>query len=52
MFVFAIKCLLGILLIIWAIMMFVEIFKKKPVLTNAENLHVKEHMDAFGCKDG
>jgi hypothetical protein len=54
MFVFAIKCLLGILLIIWAILMFVEIFKKKPALANSENniLHVKEHMDVFGCKDG
>lgn len=54
MFVFIIKVVLGILLIIWAIMMFVEIFKKKPALTDSENniLYVKEHMDVFGCKDG
>ena len=54
MFVFIIKVVLGILLVIWAIMMFVEIFKKKPVLTNAEKdiLYVKEHMEIFGCKDG
>ena len=54
MFVFIIKIVLGILLIIWAIMMFVEIFKKKPALTDSENniLYVKEHMDVFGCKDG
>ena len=54
MFVFIIKVVLGILLIVWATMMFVEIFKKKPTLTNSENniLYVKEHMDVFGCKDG
>ena len=54
MFIFIIKVALGILLIVWATMMFVEIFKKKPTLTNSENniLYVKEHMDVFGCKDG
>ena len=54
MFVFIIKVVLGILLIVCATMMFVEIFKKKPALTKSENniLYVKEHMDVFGCKDG
>lgn len=53
MFVFIIKVALGILLIVWAIMMFVEVFKKKPALTNAEKdiLYVKEHVEIFGCKD-
>ena len=53
MFVFAIKCLLGILLIIWAIMMFVEIFKKKTTYTDAESkiLYVKEHRETFGCSN-
>lgn len=53
MFVFAIKCSLGILLIIWAIMMFVEIFKKKPIYTNAESkiLYIKEHRETFGVSD-
>ena len=54
MFVFIIKVLLGLLLIVWAIMMFVEIFKKKPTYTDSESkiLYVKEHMDVYGCKDG
>ncbi len=54
MFVFTIKCLLGVLLIAWAIMMFVEIFKKKSIHTDDKNkiLYVKKHMDVFGCKDG
>ena len=53
MFVFAIKCLLGILLLIWAVMMFVEIFKKKPICTDAENkiLYIKEHRETFGVSD-
>ena len=53
MFVFAIKCLLGVLLIIWTIMMFVEIFKKKPTYTDAENkiLYIKEHRESFGVSD-
>ena len=53
MFVFAIKCLLGILLIIWAILMFVEIFKKKTTYTDAESkiLYVKEHRETFGVSD-
>ena len=53
MFVFTIKCLLGILLIIWAIMMFVEIFKKKTTYTDSENkvLYVKEHRETFGVSD-
>lgn len=53
MFVFIIKCLLGILLVIWAIMMFVEVFKKKPLLTDSESkiLYVKEHRETFGVSD-
>ena len=53
MFVFAIKCLLGIFLIIWAILMFVEIFKKKTTYTDYENkiLYVKEHRETFGVSD-
>ena len=53
MFVFTIKCLLGILLIIWAIMMFVEIFKKKPTHTDSESkiLYVKEHRETFGVSN-
>lgn len=52
MFVFAIKCLLGILLIIWAVMMFVEIFKKKPTYDNENKiLYVKEHRETFGVSD-
>ena len=53
MFVFTIKCLLGILLIIWAVMMFVEIFKKKPTYTDAERkiLYVKEHRETFGVSN-
>ena len=53
MFVLAIKCSLGILLIIWAIMMFVEIFKKKNTYTDAESkiLYVKEHRETFGVSD-
>ena len=54
MFVLAIKCLLGILLVVWAIMMFVEIFKKKTTYTYSESkiLYVKEHRETFGvCND-
>lgn len=53
MFVFIIKCLLGILLIIWIIMMFVEIFKKKNTRTDSEIkiLYVKEHRNTFGVSD-
>ena len=53
MFIFTIKCLLGILLIIWAIMMFVEVFKKKPLLTDSESkiLYVKEHRKTFGVSN-
>lgn len=53
MFVFAIKGLLGILLLIWAVMMFVEIFKKKPTYTDAESkiLYVKERRETFGVSD-
>lgn len=53
MFVFVIKCLLGILLIIWVIMMFVEIFKKKTAYTDAESkiLYVKEHRETFGVSN-
>ena len=53
MFVFAIKCLLSILLIIWTIMMFVEVFKKKPVLADSETkiLYIKEHRNTFGVSD-
>ena len=53
MFVFIIKCLLGILLIIWAIMMFVEIFKKKTTYTESESKvsYVKEHRETFGVSD-
>ena len=53
MFVFAIKCLLGVLLIIWVIMMFVEIFKKKTTYADAESkiLSIKEHRESFGVSD-
>ena len=53
MFVFAIKCLLCVLLIIWAIMMFVEIFKKKTTYADAESkiLYIKEHRESFGVSD-
>ena len=53
MFVLAIKCLLGILLVVWAIMMFVEIFKKKTKCTCLESkiLYVKEHRETFGVSN-
>lgn len=53
MFVFIIKCLLGILLIVWAIMMFIEILKKKTTYTDSESkiLYVKEHRETFGVSD-
>ena len=53
MFVFIIKVVLGILLIIWTIMMFVEIFKKKNTCTDSESniLYVKEHRQTFGVSD-
>lgn len=53
MFVFTIKCLLGILLIIWAVMMFVEMFKKKSTHTDSESkiLYIKEHRETFGVSD-
>ena len=53
MFIFTIKCLLGILLIIWAIMMFVEVFKKKTTYTDSESkiLYVKERRETFGVSD-
>jgi hypothetical protein len=53
MFVFAIKCLLGILLIIWVVMMFVEIFKKNPTYIDVKNkiLYIKEHRETFGISD-
>ena len=53
MFVFAIKCLLGVLLVLWAVMMFVEIFKKKNRYTDPENkiLYIKEHRETFGVSD-
>lgn len=53
MFVFAIKCLLGLLLLVWAIMMFVEIFNKKTTYTDSESKisYVKEHCETFGVSD-
>ena len=53
MFVFIIKVVLGILLIIWATMMFVEIFKKKTTCTDSESkiLYVKEHRETFGVSN-
>lgn len=53
MFVFIIKCLLGVLLLVWAIMMFVEIFKKKTTYTDSESKisYVKEHRETFGVSD-
>ena len=53
MFVFTIKILLGILLLVWGVMMFVEIFKKKNTCTDSESkiLYVKEHRETFGVSD-
>lgn len=53
MFVFIIKVVLGILLIVWATMMFVEIFKKKTICTYSESKvsYVKEHRNTFGVSD-
>ncbi len=51
MFVFIIKVLLGLLLIVWAIMMFVEIFKKNPVTKENQILYIKEHRETFGISD-
>ena len=50
MFVFIIKCLLGILLLVWIAMMFIEIFKKKNTYADSESkiLYVKEHRETFG----
>ena len=51
MFVFIIKLLLGFLLIVWAIMMFVEIFKKNPVTKENQISYIKEHRETFGISD-
>ena len=51
MFVFTIKILLGILLLVWSVMMFVEIFKKKPVTTESQIAYIKEHRETFGVSD-
>ncbi len=53
MFVFIIKVVLGILLLVWAVMMFFEVFKKKTTYTDSENkiLYVKEHRETFGVSD-
>ena len=53
MFVFILKVVLGILLIVLATMMFVEVFKKKPLLTDSESkiLYVKEHRETFGVSN-
>ena len=53
MFVFIIKCLLGILLLVWIAMMFIEIFKKKTIYTDSESkiLYIKEHHNTFGVSD-
>ena len=52
MFVFTIKILLGISLIVLFAMMFVDIFRKKPN-EDAKNkvAYVKEHRDTFGIND-
>ena len=52
MFVFIIKLLLGILLIVWIAMMFVEIFNnsKKSAPQN-KIAYIKEHRDVFGVID-
>ena len=51
MFVFIIKLLLGLLLIVWTIMMFVEIFKKNPVTKENQISYIKEHRETFGISD-
>lgn len=51
MFVFTIKILLGILLLVWGVMMFVEIFKKKPVTTESQIAYIKKHRETFGVSD-
>lgn len=53
MFVFILKLLLGILLIVLFAMMFVDIFRKQPK-EDAKNkiAYVKEHRDTFGVQDG
>lgn len=51
MFVFTIKILLGILLLVLGVMMFVEIFKKKPVTTESQVAYIKEHCETFGVSD-
>ena len=52
MFVFIIKILLGVLLIVWFSMMFVEIFKKsKKSAPQNKIAYIKEHRDVFGVND-
>ena len=51
MFVFIIKILLGILLLVWGAMMFVEIFKKNPVTTESQIVYIKKHRETFGVSD-
>lgn len=52
MFVFIIKILLGVLLIVWFSMMFVEIFKNSKKSEPRNKIaYIKEHRDVFGVND-
>ena len=52
MFVFIIKLLLGILLIVWISMMFVEIFNNSKKSEPQNKIaYIKEHRDVFGIND-
>ena len=52
MFVFIIKILLGVLLIVWFSMMFVEIFKNSKKSEPQNKItYIKEHRDVFGVND-
>ena len=52
MFVFIIKILLGVLLVVWFSMMFVEIFNSSKKSEPQNKIaYIKEHKDVFGVND-